>query len=244
MRTEIFVQARMGSTRLPGKVLKPVLGKPLLGYLLERLKDVKEVDEIVILSTTNSQDDVIEAYCQQLGIFCFRGSENDVLERYYQAALIRKVDVVIRITADCPLIDPDIIDQVVGLFKKEIFQYDYISNSFERTFPRGLDVEVFTFEALQTAFKMATSLIQKEHVTPFIYQNPGLFKLKNIAHHPSLHLYRWTVDTPEDFELIKLILENLYPHCPKFRLNDILHLLSLNPDWNLINAYIKQKTIY
>jgi spore coat polysaccharide biosynthesis protein SpsF len=243
MRTEIFVQARMGSTRLPGKVLKPVLNKPLLGYLIERLQDAKEVDEIVVLTTIESQDDQIETFCQKFKIPCFRGSQENVLERYYQAAQLRNVDLIIRITADCPLIDPAIIDQLVRLYKNEFPRYDYISNGLKRTFPRGLDVEVFSFEALKKTFEAASSMSQKEHVTPFIYQHPELFKLRNVEHIPSLQNYRWTVDTPEDFELIRLILEHLYPIQPKFRLNDILNLLEEHKSWNQINAHIEQKKI-
>ncbi len=149
MRIEIFIQARMGSTRLPGKVLKKVSGKALLDYLVERLADAKEVDGVVILTSIEEADDVIEHFCQERGIACYRGSENDVLDRYYQTALQRKPDGIVRVTADCPLVDPEVLDDVVREFKDNYPKFDYVSNGLERTFPRGLDVEIFSFEALK-----------------------------------------------------------------------------------------------
>ncbi len=243
MRVEIFVQARMGSTRLPGKILQPVLGRPLLKYMVDRLREVQNADGIAILTTTESSDDIVEKFCQEEKIFCFRGSENDVLERYYQAALQRGPDAIVRVTADCPLIDPEIIDLVIDAFKKEFPAFDYISNSLERTYPRGLDVEIFSIKALKQAYQQAKKPEEREHVTVYLYRHPELFKLKNIAHHPSLSQYRWTVDTPEDFNLIRLILEHLYPNTPAFRLQDVLNLLKSYPEWNLINAHIEQKKL-
>ncbi len=243
MRVEIFVQARMGSTRLPGKILQPVFGKPLLKYMVERLREVKNADEIVVLTTTEASDDIVEDFCQKEGVACFRGSENDVLERYYQAALQRRPDAIVRVTADCPLIDPEIVDAVIDAFKRESPAIDYISNSLKRTYPRGLDVEIFSFEALKKAYQLAIKPEEREHVTVYLYRHPELFKLKNMAHHPSLSQYRWTVDTQEDFTLIRLILEHLYPDNPAFRLQDVLSLLKKYPEWNLINAHIEQKKV-
>ncbi|CUI16639.1 Acylneuraminate cytidylyltransferase [Candidatus Protochlamydia naegleriophila] len=243
MRVEIFVQARMGSTRLPGKILQPVFGKPLLKYIVERLREVKNADEIVVLTTTEASDDIVEDFCQKEGVACFRGSENDVLERYYQAALQRRPDAIVRVTADCPLIDPEIVDAVIDAFKRESPAIDYISNSLKRTYPRGLDVEIFSFEALKKAYQLAIKPEEREHVTVYLYRHPELFKLKNMAHHPSLSQYRWTVDTQEDFTLIRLILEHLYPDNPTFRLQDVLNLLKKYPEWNLINAHIEQKKV-
>lgn len=243
MRIEAFIQARMGSTRLPGKVLKQVLGKPLLEFLIERLFYSKKLDEIVVLTTREIADDPIVSFCEERKIPCFRGSEDDVLERYYQAALQRKPDGIVRVTSDCPLIDPDVVDQLIEVFCREYPQIDYVSNSLERTFPRGLDVEVFSFKALENAFQHAIYPEEREHVTVYLYRHPELFKLKNIAHEPSLSHHRWTVDTPEDFALICLILENLYPIQPQFRLNDILDLLSHHSEWIKLNAHIEQKQL-
>ena len=160
MRIEIYVQARMGSTRLPGKVLMPVLGKPLLGYLIERLQAVKEADGIVVLTSTDSADDVIANYCEQNGISYFRGSEEDVLARYYEAANLLQPDAIVRVTGDCPLIDPEVIDQAAYFFRQHYPSYDYLSNSLEQTYPRGLDVEIFSYEGLEEVFQKKRQLIR------------------------------------------------------------------------------------
>lgn len=241
MRIEAYIQARMGSTRLPGKVLKKVMGKPLLDFLIERLRQCREIDDIVILTSKLAADDVIEQYCHEKQVACFRGSEEDVLERYYQAAMLRKPDGVVRITADCPLIDPEVVDQVVKVFRDDYPSIDYAANTLERTFPRGLDVEVFTFQALEQAHLNGKKPEEREHVTLYLYRHPELFHLRNIARTPACPSHRWTVDTPEDFALIKLILEDLYPKNPSFRLNDVLKLISRHPDWSLLNAHIEQK---
>lgn len=239
MSTEIYVQARMGSTRLPGKVMKTVLGKPLLEFLIERLKRVKKATAIVVLTTTDARDDAIVNYCKEHNIACIRGPEDDVLARYWLAAKERKPTNILRVTSDCPLIDPEIIDQLITVF--ESGSYDYVSNSLERTYPRGLDVEMFTIKGLNHAYEEAKDPFEREHVTPYFYRHPELFRLKNVSSPEALSHHRWTVDTLEDFTLIKLILENLYPTNPHFLLNDVLNLLKIHPDWLKINAHIKQK---
>ncbi len=243
MHVEIFVQARMGSTRLPGKVMLPVMGKPLLEYLMERLKQVREADELAVLTTTQPDDDQIMAFCQQRGILCYRGPEEDVLTRYHQIAIQRHPDAIVRITADCPLIDPDIVDQVIRSYRETFPTYDYLSNSLIRTYPSGLDTEIFSFQALNRAFQEAKEPAEREHVTLYFYRHPEQFHLKNIASPILLGHHRWTVDTLDDFILIRLILEHLYPSSPLFRLKDILHLLQRHPEWNQINAHIKQKPL-
>jgi spore coat polysaccharide biosynthesis protein SpsF len=243
MRIEVFVQARMGSTRLPGKVMMPVLGKPLLEYLIERLQQIKEANAFAILTTTQSEDDMIVNFCQKKGVACYRGSEEDVLARYHQVALERHPDAIVRITADCPLIDPEIVDQVIKTYREAFPTYDYVSNGLERTYPRGLDTEVFSFQALDEAFKQAKDLAEREHVTPYIYRHSEKFHLKNVASPVHLDQHRWTVDTFEDFTLIRLILEHLYSSHPSFRLKDILHLIEQHPDWSQINVHIKQKQL-
>lgn len=242
-KVAIFVQARMRSTRLPGKVLKPILNRPLLDYLIERLSQVQRASELVILTSIKKEDDVIASFCQERHVLCYRGSEEDVLSRYYQAALERKPEAIVRITADCPLIDPEIVDQVIQNYVEAFPLYDYVSNSLKRTFPRGLDAEIFSFQALDQAFHEAKNQAEREHVTLYFYQHPELFRLKNIASPVNLSSHRWTVDTPEDFHLIQLIIENLYPSCPNFRLKDILELLDKHPEWSKINAHIEQKSI-
>lgn len=241
MHIEAFIQARMSSTRLPGKVLKKVLGRPLLDFLVERLLQAREIQNIVILTSDQAVDEEIVLFCREKHLLCLRGSEEDVLERFYQAALERQPEGIVRITADCPLIDPEVVDQVVRVFRQNASHLDYVSNSLQRTFPRGLDVEVFSFKALEQAFQQADRPEEREHVTLYLYRHPQIFHLKNVAHVPSLAHHRWTVDTSEDFALICLILEHLYPHQPQFRLKDILHLLSQYPNWNQLNAHIEQK---
>ena len=241
MKIVIIVQARMTSTRLPGKVLKKVLDKPLLEYQLDRLKRVKLANEIVIATTINRTDLPIIELCDRLSVPYFRGSENDVLARYHGAAKEHHADVVVRITSDCPLIDPQVIDKVIQFYLDYRYKYDYVSNCLERTYPRGMDTEVFSFLALHQAFVEATEQPDREHVTPFIHMQPERYRLAQIVYSDNQSSHRWTVDTADDFELIKRILEALYPKIKKFTLEDCLDLLKRYPDWSLINAHVEQK---
>lgn len=241
MRTVIIVQARMTSTRLPGKVLKPVLGKPLLEYQIERLRRVQRADAVVIATTTNATDEPIVALCDRLSVPSVRGSEADVLARYHQAAIAHQADVVVRVTSDCPLIDPAVIDQTLQFFQAQAEPWDYVSNSLTRTYPRGMDTEVFSANALHIAFEEATAPPDREHVTPFLYHRGDRFRLGSVTNPEDHSHHRWTVDTPEDFELIRRILEALYPSKPQFTLADALALLADHPDWSQINAHIEQK---
>jgi spore coat polysaccharide biosynthesis protein SpsF len=243
MRTEIYVQARMGSTRLPGKILKPIMDKPMLHYLVERLKRVTKANASVILTSTNVSDDVVVEFCEQENIPFFRGSENDVLARYYAAAFERKPDIIVRLTADCPLLEPEIIDSAIKTFKKES-KCDYVSTLLDkRTLPRGLDVEVFSYKALEKTFQEAIKPEEREHVTPYIYWHPELFKLKSIKYPKDYSQYRLTVDTKEDFLLIEKIYEILYPVKPNFNFQDVIDLLEHQPALVLINAHIQQKAL-
>jgi spore coat polysaccharide biosynthesis protein SpsF len=240
MKVVIIVQARTGSERLPGKVLKEVLNRPLLSYLLERIKSVSEV-EIVVATTLNEEDDAIVSLCQKEGVKVFRGNETDVLERYYQAAKEYQAHIVVRITGDCPCIDPLIIHQVIQFYLKNT--YDYVSNTLEWTFPRGMDVEVFSFKALETAFREAKNEPEREHVTLYIYKHPEKFSLGNYSRDNDASQYRLTVDTPDDFELIRRLIEFLYPKNPQYDLEDIIKVLEKHPDWAQLNAHIKQKKV-
>lgn len=233
-------QARMGATRLPGKVLKEVLGKPLLAYQIERLKQSTFIDTIVIATTTNPQDDVIADSAFKNHVDVFRGSEEDVLNRYAETASQFNADVVVRITSDCPIIDPQVIDNCIQLFLEHP-ELDYVSNTIDRTFPRGMDVEVFSRKALDISEKQAKRIPEREHVTPYIYQHLDLFKIAHFKNAEDLSHYRITVDTPEDFELLKRIIETLYPTDPHFNLDSIIELLTKHPDWITLNAEIKQK---
>ena len=243
MKTVIIVQARMTSTRLPGKVLRPVLGKPLLEYQWDRLKKVQGADQIVIATTTNDSDLPIVEFCETRGIAYFRGSEEDVLSRYYQAAIKFKADVVVRVTSDCPLIDPEVMDAAIEKFRSFGDTCDYLSNTVERSYPRGLDVEVMSFVALEAAAHAARKPGEREHVTSYIYTHPHIFQLRHLVGDENLTDYRWTVDEQKDFELVSMMLEALYPVTPNFRLIDCLDLIDRHPDWKTINAQVAQKTV-
>lgn len=244
LRVVILVQARMGSTRLPGKVLNEVMDKSLLDYLIERLNRVTLADEIVIATTTDLIDEKIVDFCLFEKIPLFRGKNEDVLDRYYSAAKAFKADVVVRITADCPLIDPKIIDQVIKIYLDNYPKFDYVSNSHMRSFPIGMDVEVFSFKALEEAFNDASLPEEREHVTPFIYRRPTRYQKYLLTHTPNLSHFRLTVDTVEDFQLIKTLLEEIYPKNPEFSMDDVIKTLSVDhPDWIKINSSVKQKEL-
>lgn len=242
MRTVIIVQARMTSTRLPGKVLMQVLGKTLLEFQMDRLARVRKAELTVIATTTNATDQPIVDLCARRGAPVFRGSEPDVLARYHGAAVKAKAKRIVRVTSDCPLIDPAIVDQVIGLMDERP-ELDYASNITERSYPRGLDCEAFTFRALDTAFREAAAAEEREHVTPFIQLQPERFPQGGIRHPVDCSRHRWTVDTDEDFRLIRNMLEEIYPMNPEFDFQDCLDAIARHPDWPLINAAIEQKKV-
>ena len=235
MSTAIVVQARMGSSRLPGKVLKDIAGRPMLSYQMERLRRVKSADRIVIATSDQPADDALERFCQKEKIAYVRGSEDDVLARYYAAIERFPADIVVRITADCPLIDPALVDEAIGAYEP-----DYVSNMLEKTYPLGMAVEVFSAQALREAHREAKDPAEREHVTPFIYRHPERYRLKSLTMAPNLSHHRWTVDTPEDFELVSRLLKTLKPH---FTLQDVLEVLDKHPDWCAINAHVEQKAL-
>ncbi|MBN4066698.1 glycosyltransferase family protein [Simkania negevensis] len=234
MKKVIIVQARMRSKRLPGKILKEVLGKPLLSYQLERLKRVTSVDSVVVATSTNEADDPVANLCSSLGVLCSRGPELDVLARYYQTACEHKADIIARCTADCPLIDPELVSKTIDFFTDNLSRYDYIANGRDRSFPRGMDTEVFTFATLEQAHMESTRADEREHVTLHMYSNPEKFRCG------SFH-YRWTVDEQEDFDAVRAIIEKLYPDNPTFTISDIFTLLAKHPELASINLNIQQK---
>lgn len=243
MKVGAIIQARMGSTRLSGKVMMKIKGKTVLEHIIERVSQSKTIDEIIIATTVDKRDDIIVKEAFRLGIKVYRGSEEDVLSRYYYAAKENAVDVIIRITSDCPLIDPHIVDQIVNSYKNN--NYDIVSNAgadlSTRTFPRGLDIEVFSFKSLEKAFRNADRQYQREHVTPFIYEySEKLFYYKNEIDYSR---HRWTLDTKEDLELITEIYENLYKGKHDFYLMDIIRLLNKEPKLFDINSHIEQKKL-
>ncbi len=243
MKVVIIVQARTGSTRLPGKILKEVMGKPLLAYLLERLKRVELCSEICVATTTKPQDQPILNICSAMSVKTFRGSEEDVLQRYFLAAQELNADAVVRVTSDCPLIDPAEIDRLIEYYMEHLGRYDYVADCRERSYPLGMSAEIFSFKALQQAHENGKSNPEREHVTPYLYLHPEIFRLGNISYKENQRDHRWTVDTPEDLQLISKIIESLYPIKPDFSIQDIFNLLQENPEWEEINSHVKQKTI-
>lgn len=237
------MQARYGSSRLPGKILKEICGKTILEHDVERLKLVPNIDEIVIATTTEKQDDKIVNEAKKLNVKYFRGSENDVLSRYYLAAKENKADIVIRITSDCPCIDYYILEDMINIFMKEIANVDYMSNILERTYPRGYDIEIFKFSALKKAFLMADKEYEREHVTPYLYNLDNNFKRLSYKNDKDYSRYRVTVDTKEDFEVIKLIYEGLFNKKGYFLLNDVIDFLEKRPYIVKINENIEQKKL-
>ncbi|WP_040952419.1 cytidylyltransferase domain-containing protein [Gorillibacterium massiliense] len=241
MKVVAIIQARMGSTRLPGKVLKDLFGKSVLNHVIDRVQNVKEIDQVVVATTVLESDDPIVAEACKAGAGVYRGEEQDVLSRYYGAALDEKADLVVRITSDCPLVDSKVVSEIITFHKQHNF--DYVSNTLSRTFPRGLDVEIFTFEALQKAYEEGNHPEEREHVTPYIYHNPSLFSLYDYKHSEDLSNYRWTLDTLEDWKLIQSIYEHLYTPHQYFGLAETLELIRKKPELSQINAHVEQKKL-
>jgi spore coat polysaccharide biosynthesis protein SpsF len=236
MTTKVLaiLQARMSSSRLPGKVLMPILGEPMLARQIERARRAATIDRLVVATSTERSDDPVAALCTRLGVDCFRGSLDDVLDRFCKAAERYAPEQVVRLTGDCPLIDPEVIDDVVRFHLAG--GHDYSSNTLPPTFPHGLDVEIFRAACLAEAGREATSPFQREHVTPFLRRQPQRYRLGDFRHSPDLSALRWTVDNPEDFELVCQIYAALYPSRPNFVLDDIVELFKNNPDLARINA--------
>lgn len=232
----VFVQARTGSTRLPAKVLRKVLGKELLQHEIERIKRAKTVNEVVVVTTTKKEDDEIAQLCQNNNIPFFRGSEKDLLDRHYQAAKKFQADFVVKIPSDCPLADPKTIDEVISLWLNNQGNFDYVSNYHEPTFPDGLDVEGCPFAILETAWKEAREPHEREHTFPFIWDNPQRFRIGNLVN-PRGNMFmthRWTLDYEEDFLFLKEVFEN-FKDKPDFSFDDILTLLAQKPGLQRIN---------
>lgn len=242
MKTVAIIQARMGSTRLPGKVMKKLHGKTILSHVVERVKQSNWIDDIVIATTNKAEDDSIEKEAIACGIRIYRGSETNVLERYFYAAKKNNADTIVRITSDCPLIDPSVIDEIISFYQKQSYiLLTNAGNESHRSYPRGLDTEVFSFEALQDAFTHANREYQQEHVTPYLYENnQNIYYFKNNIDYSG---YRLTLDTIEDFKLIEAIYQRLYNGKHDFYLDDIVHLLKQNPELITINKHIEQKKI-
>ncbi|HET6327260.1 MAG TPA: glycosyltransferase family protein [Planctomycetaceae bacterium] len=246
--TTAIIQARMSSTRLPGKVLLDLAGQPMLARVVERAQQARTIDRVIVATTVEPEDEPIVGLCHSRGWAVSRGSRDDVLDRYYQAALSDGADSIVRITSDCPLIDPGVIDQVVAQLEAarltesaNVGAIDYASNiNPKRTYPRGLDVEVFTFAALSTAWREDREPTGREHVTPFLYRNPERFRIALVeSDRPEAASHRWSVDTPEDYELLRRIYEHFRDD--DFTWEDVLDLLAEHPQWVDLNRHVEQK---
>jgi len=263
--TLAIVQARMASTRLPGKVLLDISGKPMLAHVVSRVSRAKAVDRVLVATTTSSDDDAIVRMCLEWGFAYFRGSMQDVLDRYYQAAAQFGADIVVRLTADCPIIDPSIIDETVyALFggkdnwresadmnlsdpqryMPDSPSYDFTANRlpppWHRTYPIGLDVEACTFQALERAWKEADQPHQREHVMPYLYEVEGRFRVKVIDHDPDYGNLRWTVDTKEDLQVVRQIFAR-FPGRDDFTWLEVLELFQKEPQLALLNQQVRHK---
>lgn len=241
MKVVAIVQARMGSMRLPGKVLKDLAGETMLARVVGRLRHANRVNELLVATTHHPGDDVIVAECGKLSVGVWRGDQHDVLDRYFKAAESASADVVVRITSDCPLIDPEVTDKTVAHFLDEL--PDYASNTIVRTYPRGLDTEVMSFSALKRAWQKAQRSYEREHVTPYILEHPSEFRLVSVVGDRDYGAHRWTVDTPEDLLFAQTVYDRL-----KFKMmfswRDVLDLLEHEPGLAELNCGVVQKLVH
>ncbi|HZU45616.1 MAG TPA: glycosyltransferase family protein [Terriglobales bacterium] len=240
MNIAAVVQARMGSSRLPGKVLKDLGGESVLARVVQRLRRSTLISEVVLATSVAPGDEAVAREAERLGVCCFRGSESDVLDRFYQAARAFHADVIVRITADCPLIDPEVADHTVRAFVKE--RPDYASNGLERTYPRGLDTEVMSAGALARAWRKAKEPYEREHVTPFFYEHLEVFRIVSVTNDIDYSSHRWTLDTAEDLEFIRAVYTR-FDNRDDFSWRDVLGLLEREPDLSELNSQVRQKAL-
>lgn len=232
----------MSSTRLPGKVLLRTCGKPLLQHQVERVKRSKAIDALVVATSTDASDDPLQALCEAIGVHCHRGSLDDVLERFIGAARPHAPSYVVRLTGDCPLADPVVIDRVIDAAREP--GVDYASNALDPSFPDGLDAECMRYEVLEQAAREARKPSEREHVTPFIHTQPQRFTLREVRHSTDLSKLRWTVDEPADFVFVSQVFEHLYPSKPAFGMDDVLAFERAHPEIAQLNRAHKRNEGY
>lgn len=246
MKIVAIIQARMGSTRLPGKIMMDLAGRPLLMHVVNRVCASRGIDEVIVATTTKDLDDVVERFCQEHSVKCFRGDEQDVLNRFYQTAKDHVADIIIRVTADCPLLDPQLLSAMIEQFVRrtaERVRVDYLSNTLKRTYPRGLDAEIFSFAALEKAWKEARQPEDREHVTSYIWKHPEHFYLQNYSQREDLSFHRWTVDVKEDLAFIQLVYTALYQPQAIFSTIEVLKFLNAHPELLKLNMHVQQKEV-
>jgi spore coat polysaccharide biosynthesis protein SpsF len=232
------IQARTGSSRLPNKVLLPLTNKPLLFRMVERVKQSANAGTIVVATTKEQSDDTIEKLCTEYNFNLYRGHSTDLLDRHFQVAKIYNADAIVKIPSDCPLIDPKIIDEVISFYVNHKDEYDFVSNLHPATYPDGNDVEIMNFTSLKNAWENATRQLEREHTTPYLWENPAKFKIGNVVWETGLDYsmdYRFTIDYKEDYDFIKRVYDELYANKQDFSLEDILNLLKQKPEIKRIN---------
>lgn len=238
-----IVQARMGSSRLPGKVLAEIGGRPMLAHVMERAASIPGVEKVMLATSVDPRNEPLLALAASMGIEAYAGSESDVLDRYYQAANKIGADVVVRVTADCPLLDPHVSGLVVSCFMRG--DVDYASNAHPATYPDGLDTEVFAFSALDRAWREAALPSEREHVTPFIWKRTDIFRTANVTNDVDLSAFRWTVDNPEDLELVRAIDNRMHMLGRlSYGLLDIIQLLREEPELSNLNRHVPRDAGY
>jgi spore coat polysaccharide biosynthesis protein SpsF len=241
LKTVAIIQARMGSTRLPGKVLMDICGETMLARVVGRLRAAKLINEVLVATTDRAADDAIVSECRKYSVPVSRGDQDDVLDRYFRAAQLSKAEVIVRITSDCPLIDPEITDKTVAAFLE--LHPDYASNTLQRTYPRGLDTEVISLAALGRAWQVAHKPYEREHVTPYIIEHPGEFKHLSVTGEEDLSGYRWTVDAPEDLTLAQEVYRRLNAN-GTFSWRAVLDLLKREPELLELNRSVQHKALH
>jgi len=244
MKIIAIIQARYDSSRQPGKVLLPLGGTSVMGQVVSRVSRAKLLQAVWVATSTLPADDAVFAEASRIGAPCFRGSSDDVLARFHATATAAEAEAIVRITCDCPLFDGTLLDEMLATFIQEVGQgrqIDYFSNVILRTYPRGLDAEIFTFAALDRAFKEATRTYDREHVTPFFYNNPEIFHLRSYTGPDNLTQHRWTLDTPEDYTLIRSIFDILSAEGDSITTQAVLELVNRRPELQCINSHIEQK---
>jgi spore coat polysaccharide biosynthesis protein SpsF len=240
-----IVQARMGSSRLPGKVMMGLVGKPLLWHIVNRLEYSKLIDRIVVATGDGRENDIIENMCKEYDYTCYRGSEDDLTDRFYQVSKHFGANVIVRVTADCPLVDPGLVDKLIEIFMENIDSYDYVSNCRpQSSFPHGLDAEVFSYSLLEKLWREIKDPFRREWFTTVIFENPEEYKIFCIKNDVNLSHLRLTVDYKEDLELVRYVFRNLYTENTCFALKDILELYSRNQDMFNINRKYKKDEQY
>ena len=248
MKTLVIVQARMGSTRLPGKVMLPLAGEPLLCRMLQRVMAAREPSDLIVATSTLPEDRPVRDACRTMGVQCFSGHPTDLLDRHYQAARATDTDLVVKIPSDCPLIDPAVIDRVLGHARESAGSFDFVSNLHPPSYPDGNDVEAMPMEVLRIAWKEAAKPFEREHTTPFVWDQPSRFRVRNVLWETGLDYsrsHRWTIDYPEDYQFIKAVYDELWsPTRPLFSLQEILGLLQHRPDIRSLNAAYAGQTWY